>query len=502
LGGKLFYGGWLIRDWSQAEPLEAGALYEEAGRIVAVGGYQELRYRYPEAPAVGNPDLIVAPGFVNAHSHGRGLTTYQMGQPDEPLEVRIVEMMSRPEWTGQEDAACVMPGRDPYWDTLYSCAKQLASGITTTLHIDQYMFGSAEAYERHARRVCDAYRDSGIRCAFALGIRDQSTFAFADEEAVLDTLDPEERATPDLRTMTFMPFDAFASLLDALSGDYPGINFQMGPWNPAFCSEKLMGEIAEASRREGRRVHTHLMETHYQAALARKRYGKSCAAYLDEIGMLSPRFSGAHCVWFDATDIGLMQSAGGQVVHNPASNLRLQSGLAPLADMLAAGIPVGIGIDSLGMNDDEDLFQDMRLAQMMQSRPGIDETLLPAATLLSMATRNGAQITGFDGAGTLGEGSLADVIMLSMSEIEGVPTGRPLVEMVLRRAKPAHVKNVVVGGRVLIEDGRWKDGDPAALLRELGEKRGAPAAEPPEIARRLKARMRDYLRGEPPARRH
>lgn len=495
--GKLIHGGWLVRRWAPSQPpIEGGALYEEGGKIHAIGTYDELRRRFPNAQSIGGSDCIVLPGFVNAHSHGRGLTTYQMGQPDEPLETRIVEMFGRPEWgaTGQ-----MMPNSQPsydgYLDTAYSCAKQIASGITTTLHSHQYINGPVDEYAARTRRVVEAYRDSGMRCAFTLGVRDRSTFAFAEDDAFLAGLPADTRQNPDLCKNQFITFSEYCDLLQDLATAYPEVSFQMGPWNPVFCSDKLLQQIADHSRSKGWRIQTHLVETRYQAEHAHKRYGRSWVNQLYDIGMLSERFSGAHCVWFDGNDIDTMLQSGAQVVHNPSSNLRLQSGIAPVRAFLAAGIPVAFGIDSLGMNDDEDMFQDLRFAQLIQSTPGLNGELIPASSMLDMATHAGSAVTGIGGIGDLREGHWADVVLVSRPEMEGVASGHALAEVILKRAKPAHVRSVIVGGRCLIEDGTWKVQTPAELLAGLVKSGNFGTQTTSQSTGRLKEAVRSYLAG-------
>jgi 5-methylthioadenosine/S-adenosylhomocysteine deaminase len=215
--------------------------------------------------------------------------------------------------------------------------------------------------------------------------------------------------------------------------------------------------------------------------------------------MLSSRFSAAHCVWFDRQDIEIMRQAGAQVVHNPASNLRLRSGIAPVREMRAAGINVAFGIDSLGMSDDEDIFEDMRLAYLVQN-VSADGPVLSASDLLDMATRGGAQVTGIEGIGTLEVGNYADVILLSRADIEGVPSGQPLADLILKRCKPSHIRFVIIGGRTLIADGRWADRDPAEMVRRLGEERSADAARTGSIVARVKQRTAAYLQRHLPGR--
>jgi cytosine/adenosine deaminase-related metal-dependent hydrolase len=492
--GHLIHGGWLVQNWGSA-PIEHGALFVEDGRVVAVDPYEVLRKRYPAAATLGSRSHVVMPGFVNAHSHGRGFTTYQMGQPDEPLEMRIIEMATRPEWGGGGTGAPVKSSYDPYRDTLYSCLKQIAAGVTSTLHSHIYVGGPVETYARMTREVLRAYRDSGLRCAFALGVRDRYSFTFMDDEEFVKLLPDELRAASGIRPIKCdMGFADFHALLRELAAEYPEVTFQLGPWNPIWCSDGLMRDLAQASAREGWRIHTHLSETRYQAGFARKTYGKSWTGRLKDLGMLTERFSGAHAIWVDGADIETIRESGAQIVHNPSSNLRLGSGVAPVRDFLDRGIPVAFGMDSLSMNDDEDMFQDLRLGQVVQNRPGLDAAPIAAATMFAMATSAGAAVTGIEGAGSLEPGKRADAVLVSLPEVSGGYADQPLADLLLRRAKAAHVKTVIIGGRVVLEDGKWAGRDPEALREELSAA-AAPGGSPanPSV-RRVKQVVRDVMK--------
>jgi cytosine/adenosine deaminase-related metal-dependent hydrolase len=492
--GNLIYGGWLVRHWDQA-PIENGALYEEGGRVVAVDTYDVLRKRYPDAASVGNRDHAVIPGFVNAHSHGRGFTTYQMGQPDEPLEMRIIEMATRPEWGAGSAGTQAKASYDPYRDTLYACLKQIAAGITSTLHSHIYVGGPVEPYARMTREVLRAYRDSGLRCAFALGVRDRYSFTFMDDHEFVKLLPEELRAASGIRPISCdMGFAEFYALLRTLAGEYPQVKFQLGPWNPIWCSDRLMEQLSEASARDGWRIHTHLSETRYQAAYARKTYGKSWAARLKDLGMLSERFSGAHAIWVDRADIETIKASGAQIVHNPSSNLRLGSGMAPVRDFLASGIAVAFGLDSLSMNDDEDMFQDLRLGQVVQNRPGLDTRPIAASTMFGMATSGGAAVTGIEGIGSLDPGKLADAVLVSLPEVTGGYADQPLADLLLRRAKAAHVRTVVIGGKVVLEEGRWVGRDPEDLREQLSATVGPAKRSGSRSVREVKQVVRDVLK--------
>jgi 5-methylthioadenosine/S-adenosylhomocysteine deaminase len=436
------------------------------------------------------------PGFVNSHSHGRGITTYQIGQPDEPLELRLVEIFHRAESGGKTASSKQASDRLTYLDTLYSCAKQLASGITTTVHSHIYLDGPVEGLAGSVRPVIEAYRDSGMRCAFALGIRDRNSFTFLDDKEFLASLPATLRDTADLRSSRhYVAIAEYLDLISDLATSYPTVAFQLSPWNPIFCSDRLLEALASASRREGWRIQTHLNETRHQAAYGLRQHGKSWVQYLKEIGMLTERFSGAHGVWLEEGDIEAFAQSGAQVVYNPSSNLRLRSGLAPVRDFLRSRVKVGFGLDSLSLNDDEDMFADLRFGQLIQGSWGIDGESISADAMLEMATVTGASIAGIEGIGSLSEGGRADVVLLSRVEMEGLPNGRPLPEQILKRASGAHVKTVIVGGRVMIEDGRWAGRGPADLLRELAAAKTAGPRELPPSVFAVKEAVLSYVNG-------
>jgi 5-methylthioadenosine/S-adenosylhomocysteine deaminase len=497
--GRLVYGGWLVSRWdgNASSIVENGAIYIEDGRIAAIGSYRELRDRYPDAACTGHAGYVVAPGFVNSHSHGKGLSTFQMGQCDEPLETRIVEIHHRAEWGGQSAQSRRSNARyDPYLDTLYAALKQIASGVTTTVHSHGYRNGTVAHYGAATRKVVQAYQDSGIRCAFTLGIRDRFTFTFIDDDQFLQALSPSIRNEVDQSvTRCDMNFAEFYELLQVLASEFPQVKFQMGPWNPVFCSDTLLGNIAEASRRDGWHVQTHLVETKYQAQYAKKAFGKSWVTRLHELGVLTHRFSGAHCVWVEDDDLDLMRRSGMQVIHNPSSNLRLLSGVAPVRRFLAAGIPVAFGLDSLAMNDDDDMLQDLRLSQLIHNnQPGIDSAPIPSSAMLTMATEAGSLAADIAGVGTLAVGSHADVILLSLPDVEGVPSGHPLADVLLKRGRGLNVRTVLIGGRLFIEDGRWTDRSATQLLEELQAGAQSAPPKPAPLVAHLKDVVRRHLR--------
>ncbi|MBV8165287.1 MAG: amidohydrolase family protein [Alphaproteobacteria bacterium] len=489
--GLLIVGAHVVRRWNApaTPPIADGALYVEAGRIVAIGPRAALEQRYPAARRIGDAHQLVVPGFVNAHAHGRGLTTLQMGQADEPLEPRIAEFVLRRE----------VAGADPYRDTLYACAKQIAAGVTTTVHSHQYMDGPVEPFVAGLRPILDAYRDSGLRCAFTVGIRDRTEFSVADDPGFLATLPAASRAALGLRaSQCVLSLEQYAAALRELQAAYPTIVLQLGPWNPVFCSDALLRGLADLSARDGWRIQTHLVETRHQAAYGRRLHNTSWVRHLDALGLLSPRFSGAHGVWLDDGDIEILARSGAQIVHNPGSNLRLRSGIAKLRAMLEGGIKMAFGLDSLSINDDDDMLQDLRVGRLVQGSWGIDGDAIAAEVLLEMATATGAVVAGTPGGGVLAEGGPADVVLLDLAALRGAPgpsvgDAAELAETLLTRGRAAHVRSVVIGGRVMIEAGRWSGLTPGDLLAELASS-AAPAHRLDAPAHAVKTAVRAWVR--------
>ena len=166
----------------------------------------------------------------------------------------------------------------------------------------------------------------------------------------------------------------------------------------------------------------HLLETFYQKEYALRTFGKSAVAHLEELQFLGEDVSIAHAVWLTEADIRIVAESGTQVCHNASSNLKLQSGIAPVQPLLAQGATVALGTDSMALNDDDDLFQDMRLVTQLHRNSGIDSTVPTADQVLTMATVNGAKATGFEGeVGRLMPGYRADMVLLRLDRISQSP---------------------------------------------------------------------------------
>ena len=231
------------------------------------------------------------------------------------------------------------------------------------------------------------------------------------------------------------------------------------------CSQDLLEAVAALSQEHGLVVHTHASESRDEIALIRERTGRSNIDYLAHTGLASPRLCLAHCVWVDDHEQSVMAEHGVKVLHCPGSNLKLGSGLAPIVEMRAKGISVSLGADGAACNNHLDMFEEMRLAAVLQSvrrGPGA----LTARDALWMATREGARAIGLEQEiGSIEAGTRADFILVDRDRPQFMASHDPFSTLVYS-ARGTDVRTTVVDGEVLIDDFRPTRWDPATIATE------------------------------------
>jgi cytosine/adenosine deaminase-related metal-dependent hydrolase len=306
--------------------IEDGACVIEDGRVVAVGPWRELELRYRELTPLGDwQDRLVIPGLINAHHHGRGLGTLQTGMMDAPLELWLPSFL-------------LYPQVDPYWDTLYAAARMLRSGITTSLQ-SHSSGGPMNIFEQSVRRALDAYRDAGVRVAFAIGHYDQKILSYLEDEQFLAHLPPSLRREAERHLaleQLYIDTDDYFAFTGALESEratnYPKAKLLLSPIGLHWASDRLLERTATAAERHQMGVHLHLVETELQRRYAARRFGKEPMQVLHDFGLSGPRVSLAHAIWSRQRDIELYAETGTTVVTNASSNLRLGSGKVMLSD--------------------------------------------------------------------------------------------------------------------------------------------------------------------------
>ena len=238
------------------------------------------------------------------------------------------------------------------------------------------------------------------------------------------------------------------------------------------------------------------METAYQRAYARKRTGGSALNHLDAMGLLNERMTLGHGVWTTADDLDLIAERDTRICHNCSSNLRLQSGWAPVNGMLERGIKVALGIDEAGMNDDRDMLQEMRQALRLHRVPGHQARVPSVAEVFRMATEHGALTTGFGSRiGRLDQGCAADMVLLRWSQIAHpyLDPEVPVLDAVVQRGKPGGVDTVLVGGTKVLEGGRFTRLDEAAAIQELSRFMAAPPDDDEKRRRAMAKRLLPHI---------
>lgn len=272
------------------------------------------------------------------------------------------------------------------------------------------------------------------------------------------------RAAPTEKT-----FEACEAILANWSFDRRFVRPALGPTIPLHCSDEFLRQCDQLSAEHGVRLQTHLAESRAQAAIGQTRYGMSLVAHLDKLGFLSDRLSAAHAIWLERDDIRHLAARGVTVAHNPSSNLRLGSGVAPVREMLSAGIAVGIGTDASNTSDGQNMFEATRLASYLSRIDGFaTDEWISAAEAFAMATEGSAKGLGFEKISRLAAGFEADIVFLRLESPHFVPLRAPLVQMVFGE-NAASVDTVMIGGRVVFHGGKLLTLDEASLRSRAEE---------------------------------
>jgi cytosine/adenosine deaminase-related metal-dependent hydrolase len=414
--------------------------------------------RLPDGRQASGPRLLAMPALANAHDHGRGLHSCAFGVADAPLEFWISRL-------GAE------PPLDPYLRAAPAFARMAESGICAANHCHNTQDG--RALLREAEGVSRAAADVGIRVAFAVPFAGRNPLVYGDATSVLNQIDPADRAV--LTSRRGRTLEENLALVEEIAAlEHSCFSVQYGPVGPQWVEDAALEAIARASADTGRRVHMHLFETERQRAWADAQYPGGLIARLDRVGLLSNRLTVAHAVWLTPDEAGLLAERGVTVSLNPSSNLRLRSGVAPASMFHRAGLGFGIGLDGMSLDDDDDMLREIRLLRHLANIaiPGQLDEAIPVSALFDAALRTGRRtIVGDDGGGTLAPGAPADVLLLDLDTmLRDVITPDPdLVMLLLTRMCRRHVRQLVVGGRTVVEHGSCVTVDRPALEAELHE---------------------------------
>ncbi len=482
---------------SSSVTIRDGAVFQRDGEIIDVGAYEDLKSRHQADEVIGSTRYVVMPGLVNDHFHV-GLSPFQLGAPDLPLELWSLDRMR-----GKDV--------DPYLDQLYGAVLMIKSGTTTVQAIHSRPRGTGPFDLDVSRSVLKGYRESGMRVSYAPSLVNRDSLVVGPrggEEDFISRL-PENLCERfgSLMRRSYFPAEDLLRGVEELHAEYADsphgrVRITVAPSNVHRCSDDLLMGLRELATKYSTGIHIHLQETVYQKLYGLRVWEKTPLRYLADLGFLGPDVVCGHGVWITDEDIDLLESTGASVCHNVSSNLRLQSGVAPVNKLLRKKVRVALGSDEAGLNDDKDMFQEMRLALKIHRVPGVDNTPPTAHQVFQMGTVNGAYASWFgDRVGTLEVGNRADMVLLDLDNIEQ-PYLEPdvsILDAVVHRGRSVDVDTVIVDGEVIMRGRKLTRVDEQGLYDEIRKSMDRPRLphelERREIAELVEPHLRRFLGG-------
>lgn len=409
--------------------IDSGTVAVVDGQVAAVGPTDQME-GWQAADVVDAAGGIVMPGLVNTHTH-IPMSLFRGLADDLPLMTWLNDHIF-PAESAHIDPETVRLG------ARLSAAEMLLSGTTT--FCDGYF---------HEDAVAHAIDGVGLRAVLAQGV-----------------IDYPAPGVPDPQTNVAVA----AKFVDRWLGRRPRITPSVFCHSLYTCSGETLVAAKAAARDRGVLFQIHAAETKTERDQCVRAHGTTPIQYLDSLGILDRNTLLVHAVWIDEADRELIASRQAAVSHNPESNMKLGSGIAPVPALLDAGVTVGLGTDSCASNNDLDLFAEMDTAAKLHKVAHLDPVVMNARTVLGMATIGGANAIGLgDQIGTLEAGKQADIVIVEKARPHLTPVYHPESHLVYA-VRGADVRDVFVAGQLLIKDGKMIGFDVAELLEEVTDR--------------------------------
>ncbi|MBN2374181.1 amidohydrolase [bacterium] len=387
--------------------IETGSVAIKGDSIIHIG---DSLKKFKSNTVIDAAGGIILPGLINGHTHA-AMTLLRGLADDLPLMEWLNNYIFPTESRFNPDFV--------YTGTLLACAEMIMSG--TTSFCDMYLF------EGDAARAAKA---AGMRCLLGEVLYDFDSPNYGPVENGLKYTE---------------------SLIEKWKGD-PLVSIAVEPHAPYTCSPHLLSAANELAQEKNVPMIMHLAETENELLEIKKKYGKGILEHLSSLDILGPNLIADHCVHLDGKDLDLLSEKGVRIIHNPESNMKLASGIAPVPDMLHRGIKVGLGTDGCASNNDLDLFSEMDSAAKLHKVDRMDTTVLNALSVLRMATIEGAKALGIDSiTGSLEKGKKADIIILDINKPHLVPMYNPYSHIVYS-ARGSDVSHTIINGKVVMSD--------------------------------------------------
>ena len=347
-------------------------------------------------------DKLIVPGFINSHGH-IAMTLFRSYGDD----LNLMDWLNLKIWP----AEAKLKGEDVYWGTMLGIAEMIKSGTTTAA--DMYFF---------KEDVVRAVDESGFRASISRGLTGMEGL-IANQEL----------------------FKNFHGSADGR------ITVMLGPHAIYTCSLDLLKETVKVAEKLDCPIHIHVSESVSEVENCKKEHGKSPVEVLDSIGLFDVKTLAAHCVHVSDKDIEIMARKNVKVAHNPGSNMKLASGIAPVSKMLDANICVALATDGAASNNNLNMLKEIRLAALLHKVSSLDPLAIPAKTAIVMATKNGAEALNLQKLGELKEGYKADITIFDTSDVHWCPN-HDLVSLLVYAGNSSDVDTVIINGKVVLRN--------------------------------------------------
>ena len=426
----LLRNAWIITMDPEYHSYFPGAIAIQNDEIIAIGSEDEITGKYDAENVMDCHEKVVMPGFINAHTHVP-MTLLRGLADDLRLDVWLMGYMMPVE------RKFVTP-EFVKLGTLLACAEMIRSGITS--FADMYYFEDD---------VAEATVEAGMRAVCG--------------ESVL------KFPTPD--SASFEEGLAYARKFIQKWKGHPLITPAIAPHAPYTCPAELLQASADLAREFDVPLHTHIAETAIEVENMRNENGMPVVPYVKKQTLLDTKMIAAHCVHIDEGEIRSLRNAKVGVAHNPSSNMKLASGIAPVQRMVELGVHLGIGTDGPASNNDLDMFEEIRLASFLSKVSTGDPTSLPARDVLTLATISGARAIYLDQlVGSLEPGKKADIIIVDVATLHNSPRFQrdpdSVYAQIVYAAKSSDVSDVMINGKWVMQNHQLQTLDETSLLKD------------------------------------
>lgn len=365
---------------------------------------------------------FATPGLVNAHTHA-SMTLLRSYSDDKAL----MDWLNKDIWPIEAK----MTHKDIYWGAALAAVEMIKSGTTAF----------ADMYGPNMEEVAKVVDESGLRGSLSRGL--------------IGIFDGDEKLATNV--------ELYKNFHGAANGR---ITVMFGPHAIYTCPSDYLRKVAAEAEKLGAEIHMHMNETQGEINDCLKNYGKRPFEVVNDTGLLDLGMLAAHCVWLSDEEIDIIKAKKIRVAHNPGSNMKLASGIAPVSKLLAEGVTVALGTDGASSNNNLDMLEEIRLAALLAKVESMNPLSVPAAQALQMATEFGATALGLQNVGRLAEGYKADIVLWDMSGVEWQPNYNP-VSLLVYSANASSVDTVIVDGKILMQGRELKTLDEEKILAEF-----------------------------------